>query len=133
MKKLAVFSGKCLAGICGEETDLRDAGGAPLFVGDIVHVHTENYFPTNFTVVVRDGIRTYSDGKITQDANGKAFVMGNKDSDLAEWNVSKVKDHKDCILGEHWPKFGFSYRECPAEIEQVSEPTASAEPRGDAK
>jgi hypothetical protein len=110
MKELAIFSGDCFLGHCGEETDLKDADGKPLFVGDIVFNYAENYIPKNFTVVARDGFRTFTNGKIEQDINGKPFIMGIKNADLTEWNVSKVKDHSDCIAGEHWREFGFNYR-----------------------
>lgn len=42
--------------------------------------------------------------------------MGIKDANMTEWKVIKVKDHSDCIDGEHWKAFGISYRKFNSDL-----------------
>lgn len=59
---LGVFSGECLLGIVGEESSLKSWNGESLSVGDIVCTWLSDYLADHFTVVVRDGFTTYTDG-----------------------------------------------------------------------
>jgi hypothetical protein len=118
-KQLAVYSGKCLQGICGEASGLEDRDRKPLFIGDIVIVSTidsygvcDNY---GLSVVVCNKYESYQNGRIEVKDESKYFVMGiaNVDfmeKDSNEWIVKKVKSYADCIDGEHWRAYGFNYK-----------------------
>ena len=124
---LGIFSGECLKGICGEETDLFDYKGEKLFVGDIVLVYYNEYLSgphsAYMSVVCNDKYLSYSDGTIKKQRNYSSYIMGIamvKQEDLARdnedgertsgWVVEKIKDYKDCISGEKWKSYGFNYR-----------------------
>jgi hypothetical protein len=111
---MRVYSGKCLIGRCGIATKMNDVDGNKLYVGDIVALMNDDGFH-GLTVVVEDGITSYSDGSYFIDkSHGDEFVMGIKSVNLNEdswWYVSKVKSHSDVVDGENWPNFGFNYSE----------------------
>lgn len=109
---LHIYSGECEHGECGIPTDLQECGGNPLFVGDIVCLATKDAQGImcfyGMSAVVDD--RPHLIGKAEK---GKPFVMGIRGVDVNNdegWYVRRVKSWEDCIEGEHWSEFGFSYR-----------------------
>ena len=116
-----IYSGTCRMGNCGEKTKLTDIAGKELYVGDIVLVLVMDEMRAcdsyRLSAIVSDRWETYND-KIYKEKEGDVeyFVMGIKsidfmDKDSDKWLVKKVKDWSDCVDGEHWREFGFSYRE----------------------
>ena len=116
-----IYSGQCRLGVCGEKTGLKDFTGKELFVGDIVISSVidkmgicDNY---GLSAVVSDRWTSYSDGTHKEkESEVEYFVMGIKSIDFMgkdseEWIVKKLKDWSDCVNGEHWTDYGFSYRE----------------------
>jgi hypothetical protein len=125
---LAVFSGDCLAGVCGEAVGFNDMAGEPLHVGDIVQTFTVidrkdgdcewlDMMGDKLTVVVSDEWESFSDGSLVRKPDHDGFyVMGIKSIPMDEpgnWRVRLVKSHKDVIEGERWPAYGFNYRPVP--------------------
>jgi hypothetical protein len=122
--KLCVFSGKCLEGICGEDTGMKDMHGENLFVGDIVGVYTEcseGYLTINsgLTVVVDGQYTSYSGGNTVKTVQPDYFVMGIKSVQFehknnsgygTNWRVQKIKSFEDVIDREHWTAYGFNYK-----------------------
>jgi hypothetical protein len=110
----AVYSGKvrlCAVGVPVQATDYADK---PLFTGDIVCIDTpSSHSRPTLTVVVADG-----DGP---------FVMGIKSVPMdapGEWNIWKLKDHRDVVDGEHWKAWGFNFK---AEIDPFDDETHDLE------
>lgn len=108
-----ILSGKVRAGDVGEETSLLDAGGNPLFVGDIVSVvqvdEMGNHCFSGLSAIVSDKWLSYTDKESNRTPH---FVMGLKCVDIntsTEWIVYLAKSHKDVMVGEHWKEYGFSY------------------------
>ena len=96
---LTVYSGKVALCETGLPTGAVDYAEKPLFTGDIVAIYTNDALSRPMlTVVIDEG-----DGP---------FVMGLKSVPMdspSEWNIWKLKDHADCLDGEHWPAWGFRY------------------------
>jgi len=111
MNDLYIYSGKCLIGKVGDETNFIDSQKQPLFVGDIVIFHHETSEP-QFSVVCSDKYQSYSNGTYKENETYNAFVMGIRSVDFEDdnspWHVTKVKDYQDLVDGEHWKNFGFS-------------------------
>ncbi len=108
---MRVYSGKCEHGLCGVETDLLDARGVSLRVGDIVVTASKDQFGImNFgglTVVLHDRPSLYTGGGEKQ-----FFVMGIRNVDINtadDWYVLRVKKWEDVLPGEHWTDYGFNY------------------------
>ena len=108
---MRIYTGDCEHGECGLPTDMVDSQGDRLFVGDVVVMAScdkrgiSSFY--SLTVVV-EGRPELSGG----DEN-TPFIMGVKSVDVNEdpnWMVCKLKSYKDCIVGESWPSFGFSYK-----------------------
>lgn len=125
--KLGVFSGQCLLGVCGDETDLIDYRGDSLSIGDIVLVsYAEHKGVTHsayLSVIVNDKYTTYSDDTISENTEFKNFIMGiakvtkdelaveNEEGELCSgWVIEKVKGFADVVDGEHWKGYGFNYK-----------------------
>lgn len=118
---LKVHSGDCCLCEIGIKTGVTDHAGREVHTGDIVSLYSlmsgdedcwELVQP--LTVVVCDQFRSFSDGSV--ELNGgpvEFFTMGIKNSGIAsdEWRVSIAKKFHDVVPGEHWPAYGFSYRE----------------------
>lgn len=97
---MTVFSGRVALCETGILTGAVDYANKELFTGDIVAIYTDGQLgsPT-LTVVVKEG-------------DEAPFVMGIKSIPMdspGEWNIWKLKDHSDCVDGEHWPAWGFRY------------------------
>jgi len=99
---------------------MNDLSGKELFVGDIVmsSVINEDGICENhgLSAVVSDRWETWSGG-IHKEKEGvvEHFVMGIKSiefmgKDSKNWIVKKLKDWSECLEGEHWIEYGFSYR-----------------------
>jgi hypothetical protein len=131
--KLGIFSGDCLIGICGEDTDLVDYKNETLKIGDIVIVKYNEYnigtHSDYMSVIVNDKYQSYSDGTIKKTGKNGAFVMGiarvtadelakeNKNGELMDgWYIQKIKDNKECIDKEKWSDYGFNYKEIDVNI-----------------
>lgn len=108
--KLGIFSGKCLLGICGTPTELKDTWGKELFVGDIIAVVSENYRSDTMTVVAQHGYTTFTNGEIKIEKDLRPFPMGWLNTNPDEVSFLRLKKWSDCIDGEHWTEFGFNYR-----------------------
>ena len=116
-----IYSGECRQGNCGEKTGLKDFTGKELFVGDIVMssvIDDKGICENNgLTAIVSDRWQTYSNGThVEKDGEVEYFCMGIKSVDFMgkdseQWIVKKLKDWSECINGEHWKEYGFSYRE----------------------
>ena len=127
---LAVFSGKCMQGSCGQPVGFNDMGGSPLHVGDIVQTFTVikresedgewlDMIGDMLTVVVSDAWTSFGDGRHERkDGDESFFVMGIRTvpmGDPGAWRVRLVKSHAHVIDGEHWPQYGFNYGPSPAD------------------
>ena len=102
---MKVYSGKCEHGVCGRPTNLTDAVGKELFIGDIVVVTSRDGVIHSLTVVM--DARPF-------DNTESPFIMGIASVDIAKdesWRVDKVKGWEDVIDGENWKDFGFNYRQ----------------------
>lgn len=109
---MKVYSGKCEHGICGTPTNLVDATGNSLCVGDIVMMATRDdqgiMYLAGLSVVFED--RPHLVGRTEQ---GNPFIMGLANVDIntdEEWYIKRVKEWSDCIPGEHWKDYGFNYQ-----------------------
>lgn len=121
---LKVHSGNCCLCEVGIETGATDASGLPVHTGDIVSLYsllnreTDEWDLTRpLTVVVANQFTSYSDGTVCLNAGPlEFFTMGIKSEGISspEWRVVIVKKFNDVVPGEHWPGYGFSYRENPA-------------------
>lgn len=129
--ELAIFSGNCLQGICGEPAGFKDMDGKPLHVGDIVQTFTVarredddgewlDFMGDKLTAVVSDAWESTFDGdEMTyqrKPEGGSCYVMGIRSIPMdqpGEWRVRLVKSHRDVIDGEHWPAYGFRYGPAP--------------------
>lgn len=121
MQAKFVMSGECRIGSVGDSTNLKDSGGKPLFVGDIVHVlHVDTVGGfTNYglSVVRSDRWVSINNCGVTEhtESPGPAvhFVMGLKTVDFSketdEWKIQRVKSFEDTVIDEHWRDYGFSY------------------------
>lgn len=109
-----IYSGKCLMGRCGLETNIKDALHNELFVGDIVAL-VNDYGFMGLTAIVEDGIETYSDGNILiPEGSTEKFVMGIKSVNIGEddgWWIVRSKPHYCVVDGENWPEYGFNYKD----------------------
>ncbi|TPG50156.1 hypothetical protein EAH75_01270 [Rhodanobacter glycinis] len=126
--ELAVFSGKCLEGVCGIATGFHDMHGKPLRTGDIVITYAvregdegaASYLPDGLTAVVSDEWTSYSDGSFVRKEDAPVyFVMGIRSVPLDDpdtWRVSRVKGYEDVIDGEHWSAYGFNYGPIPEPV-----------------
>ena len=110
---MRIYSGECESGLCGGATDLRDSGGNPLFIGDIVikavHEASGSLAFYGLSVVVED-----RPNLVGREEDLGPFVMGLRSVDINiddYWYIERVKSFSDCINGEHWRDFGFSYRD----------------------
>lgn len=95
----------------------------PLHTGDIVITYSVDKFGVSYisgmTVVVSDQYQTYNDGSedgkhVEKEGDLDFFVMGIRSVDLGNdtmWKVLKIKGFESVINGEHWPDYGFCYRE----------------------
>jgi hypothetical protein len=123
MSNLTVYSGVCCLCDVGLPAKIYD------MYGELVDVHTgdivipfrsmffgsnlEQWIPESMSVVVAGQYTTYSNGIIKPNEDEyDVYVMGLR---LAmnlpnEWRFVLVKKYYDCIEGERWPSFGFSYR-----------------------
>ena len=119
---LKVKSGKCFLCDTGRETTAVSTWGdtVKLHTGDIVIVwhgayldtDIENWTPCGMSVVVCNQYTTYTDGRtIETEEEFEPYVMGIKDCGFTnnEWRIQVIKKFSDCIEGEHWPNYGFSY------------------------
>lgn len=119
---MKIFSGECCLCDVGIPTNLVEWDGADLYTGDIVQVWYGNYIGTDveqwlpvrrLSVVVADQYQTigtptgYTHKLI--DPNPVPYTMGIKNAGV-DWKVVRVKSYKDVVVGEHWPEYGFSYR-----------------------
>lgn len=123
MSNLKVFSGKCCLCDVGVDISQKDYMGESLHTGDIVMVwhgefigtESECWYPSGgLTVVVSDQYQSFSNGSVVQkDDAPEPFVMGIKTCgfDDPEWQIHIVKKFRDVVDGEHWPAYGFSYKE----------------------
>lgn len=111
-------------GTVGTPTNMLDTNGEPLFVGDLVTVHSkesdktvhfvceENHKYAKWTSTERQyvmGIASIWNSNTFKKANLSASDEDfyEKMDDLSKgWVVKKVKDFKDLVIGEHW---GFLY------------------------
>lgn len=122
MTELYLYSGDCLIGKAGDATDIKDAYGEPLFVGDIVCIYSDLTAP-QFTVVSDNRFQSYSDGTYREQVRDP-FVMGIKSChakpDNDGWHIVKVKSHSDLVAGERWPAFGFSVGELNQTPQEVA-------------
>lgn len=94
-----------------------------LFTGDIVLLYSVEYAGTDFefwncyglTVIVADQYTTYNGGDIIEvnPLPFKPFCMGVKSVDFPsdQWKLQRIKSFVDVIDGEHWPKYGFNYKQ----------------------
>lgn len=122
-----LYSGECRQGVCGTLTPLRDIADQPLSVGDIVATCTIDKlgvcYLCGLSCVVSDEFTTYSDGRcVKKEGDPIYFVMGIKNVDFMgkdseRWTVKKVKDWSDCVEGEKWKDWHFSYSEKESLIE----------------
>ena len=108
---MKVYSGECEHGVCGIPTSLKDTGGESLFVGDIVVMATlESLGSMSFhglSIIVEDRPKLCG-----REEDLGPFVMGLRSVDINEseyWYIQRVKSFSDCVAGEHWKDFGFSY------------------------
>lgn len=117
LKGFFVFSGNVNLGKVGEPTEKTDSFGKPLFVGDIVMSSNKNaegvYCNHGLSVVV--SAEFSNKGLAPENHSAGHFVMGIKNIDFMgkdadEWFVTKLKSHKDIVVGEHWKDYGFNYR-----------------------
>lgn len=114
-KNIYIFSGECVKGKVGEETEIEGMGGMPLCVGDIVKLWVKNsdgQFDSSrgLTAIVSDKYQSFSNGTVELTGDNTTYCMGIKSSIIGEtFIIELVKSHKDIITGEHWPDFGFSY------------------------
>lgn len=116
-----LHSGKCRQCAVGMATGKKDISGADLFTGDIVLLLTNVYGRASegLTAMTANQYRSVQTIKGAtehhlSEEELEFYVMGIKSIDFESdetWQVWKVKDHKDVIDGEHWPAFGFSYKE----------------------
>ena len=123
-----IKSGEVVIGRCGVEAG-EDTFGRELFVGDIVQIyHVENsnadWSSVSMTVIAECdsmnnlGVKPFAFGIMNTkpleaweiDCDHPDFT-GDEDAPLSGWVVSKVKDHSECVIGEHWKSFGFNYAE----------------------
>ena len=119
---MKIYSGSCCLCNVGIPTGETDMHGNELFSGDIVQLWHGNYigtdveewFPSSgLTAIVGNQYRSYTDGTIeTLTVKPELFTMGIASVGIQgdEWKVSLVKSHKDIIIGERFPTFGFNYR-----------------------
>jgi len=129
---LAVFSGNCLMGLCGEDAGFHDMSGNDLRVGDIVMIYTVkewgeggvDYFPDGLTAVVSNEWTSYHDGTHKRsEGEIRYFVMGLASVPMdapGEWRVIRVKKFEDVVHGEHWSAFGFSYGDVPKDVLEMA-------------
>lgn len=110
-----VYSGKCRQCEIGIPTGHVDIHGKELFTGDILLTFTDDYTPSNLTVMVSDQYESYSDGTHKETGNTDPYPMGIKriwidpEEDRSKWTVLKVKHWGDVVEGEHWSAYGFNY------------------------
>lgn len=123
---LEIFSGQVSMGLCGEPVGFTDMDGKPLHVGDIVLTFTASqhgtadepymqHWPEGLTAVVSRGEKF--------GAIGRYFVMGIASVPMdepGEWRVLKVKGFEEAMPGEHWPSYGFRYREAVVQSETAA-------------
>ena len=115
-----VYSGKRRLCDAGVSTGYSDAHGKPLYTGDIVVSYTVDEaqgfaYLGGLTVVVSDKYTTYSNGEhVKKEGDPEFYVMGIRDVSLVDksgWRVMKLKGFESVINGEHWPDYGFSFKE----------------------
>lgn len=114
-----VYSGKCRLCDVGVETGFHDCNDVSLRTGDIVITYTEDELGFAnlgvLTVVVSDQYQSYSDGThVEKEGEVEFFVMGIKSIDINEdgtWRVKRLKGYESVLDGEHWPDYGFSFRD----------------------
>jgi hypothetical protein len=118
---MKIYSGNYCFCEIGLPTGQYDMHGNELFTGDIVQLWHGNYIGTDLeewlpssglTAIVAEGHEGGWHDKPLEKI-GKPFTMGIKDIGCCgdSWKVSIVKSHSDIILGEHFPSFGFNYRD----------------------
>lgn len=90
MKKLKIINTSLYYGVVGEETDLKDIDGVPLFVGDLVSIESPNIRSINYDFIVKPEDESY------------AFVMGIKTGNKTipkQYTIKKIQDHKNWVVG----------------------------------
>ncbi len=123
---MKIFSGECCLCDTGIPTGELDWNRNELYTGDIVQLwhgsylntDQEQWLPENgLTVIVANQYTTtIINHKVVHkliDENPIPYTMGIKNIGVQgdDWRVLRVKSHKDVINGEHWPEFGFNFKE----------------------
>lgn len=119
---MQVWSGKCCLCDVGLPSGLKDfATEEELHTGDIVLLYFVHYPETDsefwecrgMTTIVADQYTTYTTGVIEEaPLPFKPFCMGVRSVDFPneQWKLQLIKMYSDVIEGEHWPRYGFSYK-----------------------
>lgn len=125
-----IKSGDVVIGRCGIVAGV-DTFGSNLFVGDIVqfwHVdqHSKETDWSSVTLSVMSECNSSCELGVAPFAHGISSVKhllpsdvdcdhedfeGDEDGYISGWVIKKVKDHSECVDGERWSGFGFSYSE----------------------
>lgn len=123
---MRIFSGACCVCNTGISTGELDWNGNELYTGDIVQIWHGDYLDTDqeqwlpengLTVIVANQYTTtIINHQVVHkliDENPIPYTMGIKNIGVQgdDWRVLRVKSHKDVVNGEHWPEFGFNFKE----------------------